>query len=425
MNNSSTELYISINSYILILLPIFMVTGPAIPDITISLTGIFFIIYTFFNKDFSYYRLKYFYLFAIFSTYIILRAIFSEYPITSITDEGSIFYFRYIFFFLAVSFLFEKYTHLSIYFYYLGNLLIGIILIDTIRQFTTGFNFFGLEPYSSNRMTSFMADEILGRFVTYLCISLLIIKSYIYEKLKFNFISSLLLMISSLVIIVLSGERIPLLVFLSFIFLFNLYFYRKNLGLFAIFISIIVLIFSLLLNIDKLKSRIIDNSLDEINETSLKFLPFSKHYEEHFHSAYKMGMGNKLFGQGPSLFEKLCNNEEFIVSERSCSSHPHSYYFQLFSELGSIGLLFMVTFYIYLIFKICCLMKKYNNETVLKNYIDPIIGCLLFLIIYLSPFIPNMSFYNNWNNILPFFIFGFYIFLKRNLEKNELYIDSQ
>ena len=94
-NNSKLDIIFS--STLLILTPIALISGPAIPDIFLSLIAFHFLIVSIKNKLWKYYQNPVVIGFLIFSIYGILRSIFSDMPIDSLTNEGSVFYFRYIF----------------------------------------------------------------------------------------------------------------------------------------------------------------------------------------------------------------------------------------------------------------------------------------------------------------------------------------
>ena len=50
-----------------------------------------------------------------------------------------------------------------------------------------------------------------------------------------------------------------------------------------------------------------------------------------------MFLDNKFFGQGPKMFRLVCSDDKFKTDE-GCDTHPHSFYLQIMSELGIIGL---------------------------------------------------------------------------------------
>ena len=105
---------IAVFSFLLILTPVALITGPAIPDIILSLIAFYFLIKTFSQKLWKYYKNPVVIGFLIFSFYAIIRSLLSEMPINSLTNEGSAFYFRYIFFlfdFVFFSFFSQQYQN--------------------------------------------------------------------------------------------------------------------------------------------------------------------------------------------------------------------------------------------------------------------------------------------------------------------------
>ncbi len=87
-------------SYLLILLPIAMVTGPFLPDLFLSIIGCYFIFVTFKYRLFNYYKNLFVYIFCLFYFYLLIRGLLSNYPYESLIKyNGPIFYFRYIFFY--------------------------------------------------------------------------------------------------------------------------------------------------------------------------------------------------------------------------------------------------------------------------------------------------------------------------------------
>ena len=95
-------------STLIILLPIALITGPAIPDIFISVTALYFLIISVKYRLWNYYKNIFVFFFILFCIYSILRSVFSEFPIESLNTEGSFFYFRYLFFSVAMWYLVDK-----------------------------------------------------------------------------------------------------------------------------------------------------------------------------------------------------------------------------------------------------------------------------------------------------------------------------
>ena len=70
--------------YLIYLLPAFLVLGPAIPDIIISLVAIFFIYYCLKNNKYFYFTNKLFYIYFLFWIIIVLGSAFSDYKLLSL-----------------------------------------------------------------------------------------------------------------------------------------------------------------------------------------------------------------------------------------------------------------------------------------------------------------------------------------------------
>ena len=106
MLNFNLQYQLNLNDlslFLLFLLPISLITGPAIPDIFLSLIALFFIIQQIFiKKEFKFFKSIYVILFFLFFFFIVIRTLFSDLPNTALLDYGVIFYFRYLFFTFAL-----------------------------------------------------------------------------------------------------------------------------------------------------------------------------------------------------------------------------------------------------------------------------------------------------------------------------------
>ena len=73
---------------------------------------------------------------------------------------------------------------------------------------------------------------------------------------------------------------------------------------------------------------------------------------------------HKLFGIGPNQFRKKCDEKKYNSGIKSCSTHPHNYYFQLLGETGLIG--FLLFFICYLLI-IKMLIKQFYLVNIKNN----------------------------------------------------------
>ena len=115
----------------------------------------------------------------------------------------------------------------------------------------------------------------------------------------------------------------------------------------GVFVSCVIIIGILEVN-PNAKARMIDHTIDQIKETKLPFLPYSKSYENHYLSALRVFSDNPIFGSGPNTYRYQCNNPKYVDLLSKCNTHPHNFYFQVLAELGIIGFLFLSIFYLYL-----------------------------------------------------------------------------
>ncbi len=82
-------------------LPISLVTGPFLPDLSINIISIIFLIFCYKNKDWSFFAKSYSIFFFIWCFYLTIRSLTSTNPMLSL--ESSLFYFRFGIFALAIA----------------------------------------------------------------------------------------------------------------------------------------------------------------------------------------------------------------------------------------------------------------------------------------------------------------------------------
>ena len=408
-SDRSVSIDVAFFSLLLILIPIVLITGPALPDIFISLIALYFLIKSVIKKNWHYYKNPIVIGFLLFSFYGISRSLFSEIPLESLTNEGSVFYFRYIFFAMGVWYLLDKNPYLMKCLVIILFLCVTLVSIDALYQYFLDVNIFGNEKYSHNRLTGLLGEEpIIGRYISYLSIFTFALIYHNYKKSKKMIIFSISFLVMCEVIIFLTGERAPLfyISFFSVLIVIFIPHYRiyRIIGVLA---SVVIILGILEVN-SSAKTRMIDNTLEQMSKTHFPFLPYTSHHEEHYISSLKMFNENPLFGVGTNMFEFYCAEPQFIFN-RSCASHPHNFYFQLLAELGIVGFLFISTFFCYLLFVglkqfIFIIQSNKKRQISFEIFLYPMI-----IFVYWWPLIPHMSFYNNWNNVFIMLPLGFFM----------------
>ena len=92
-NDKSKFIFDIIPSWIIILLPVFLITGPFLSDLGISLVAVIFLINSKKNNLIKYYDNYYFKIFFVFCLILIVSSLLSDNKILSL--KNSLFYFRF------------------------------------------------------------------------------------------------------------------------------------------------------------------------------------------------------------------------------------------------------------------------------------------------------------------------------------------
>ncbi|MDB2370979.1 O-antigen ligase family protein [Alphaproteobacteria bacterium] len=405
-------------SFLVILLPIALITGPAIPDIFLSLIALYFLLKSIFKKLWSYYRSPIVYGFLLFSLYGVIRSVFSDIPIESLTNEGSVFYFRYIFFALGVWYLLDHNPYLSKCLLYVIIICVLFVSFDGLYQYFMGTNFFGNQKYQAWRLTGMFGDEpIIGRYISYISIFGFALIYQTFTPSKPMMILSIVFLVIVEVIVFLSGERSPLFYLTLFSIFILVYIPKFRLYRIIGFLASILIIFSIIQLNPTAKQRMVNQTVSQMSETTLPFIPYSELHERHYVVALKMFQESPIVGMGTNTFRFQCEKEQFQYKPGSCTSHPHNYYFQVLAELGLIGFVFILIFVGFFLF--VGLKQLYFILKDQKEQLIPFEQFLFFMIIFVYwwPLIPHMSLYNNWNNVLLMLPLGY---LLRYLSNNKI-----
>ncbi len=434
MNYSIKKIFIGLFS----LVPIFLITGPAIPDLVITfgiIYGLFFIY--FFKNDIDFTN-NFFIISIVFWSVLILISFFSVNKFKSFQD----------------SFIFIRFLLIPIFLYFvyfkndkdLKNLIliifitVIIVITDTLFQFFNytskdgfGTDLLGFKSDWYGRLTGPFGDELVpGSYVSkFGLIGYIFLISFKKTK-DIYFLHSVYL---SLILIVCfaSGERMALATYLLALLLL-LFFLKGKRN--AIIMSIILGMVSIFL-IYKLHPFYNDYNIIESNEfhQGLKIEKIFKcennpnkectkqiniqpsfikvisnfstsAYGEIYSLALTMFKDNPITGVGISNFEYVCNNNnkyKKMMKNYNCASHPHNIYIQWISEGGIIVLLVFIT-YLYLLVKF---IMKNKGDKELK------LISIVILIILFWPIMSTGSLIKNWNGVLTFFIISICMCLSR------------
>ena len=405
LNNSISNSTKVFSSFV-VLLPIALISGPALPDILLSIVALYFLTISIYKQLWRYYNNPVVLGFLLFCIYSILRSIFSEFPFESLFNSGSIFYFRYIFFAMGVWYLIDKNPYLIDLLFIISVLCVIVVSIDGIYQYFHGFNILGYEKFNTSRITGLFNDEPkIGRYLAYLFMLIFALSFQVLQKNKIS-ISFLIFLISlSSLTIFLSAERTALYIFSFFLILTCFFKNKYQLPIILSFIlSFILILIAISIN-PIAKKRMIDRTLTQISKTQMGE---AQGYEEHYRAALILFRDHPVFGIGPDTYRLQCEKKEYDFKSK-CNNHPHNYYFQILSELGLFGFLFAFSLFLSLSFillkQFIIQFKKNKSEQLSWN------GIIFTLTIFVSfwPLIPHLDLFNNWQNVLIMLPLGFFM----------------
>ena len=365
--------------------------------------------------------------FILFYLYLVVNYFLNIFKEPSISR--SIFFIRFLFYVISLNYFLNKdYIKSKKIFFYWG-FIIFLICLDLQLQNITGKNILGYESILEGkliRLGGFLNDELK---IAYLINNFFVISlgAYLFYNKKTNKIFLFLIFVYitlALVSVYYTAERANFICLIIFIITFltfskfRLYF----LSIVTILIPIIFINFSDLKSNHKINRMFLDNlklikksvSLDSNNNGN--FLYKDNHYFSHYSTAWQISNDFPLLGVGLKNFRNYCNKENYKKKihpsyiDRNCSSHPHNLFFEIISELGLVGFIVFYGFFGYFFYKCLMFSFKYRNIFLFGNTI--------FLMTYFIPFLPRGSFFNNWNAMLFWTVFGVSMYLinhKNNL----------
>ncbi len=382
-------------------------TGPFLPDLSLSISVLIFIFLIIKRKEIYLLNNIYFKIYLLFLFYIILRSLFT---LDLLSIKPSLFYFRFGFFSLLIFyFLKKKIINLKIFSLILFLTLIALY-VDANVQLFTGKNLFGLEIYHPERVSSFFGDELVMGSVSFRIFTTIIAIFFFIKLKKRNYLSFFVLfLIFSLILY--SSERTSF----ALIFIFTIVYLvfvpiklKSKLILTTIFSLLVVTFFYIN---DESRNRIIKKSLDEIKlNIHTNNLLFSTLHASSILTATEMFKDNILFGKGPKMYRKVCDDKSFSnfkVGDHSCTTHPHNILAQILAETGIIGLIFFTIFY----FK---LLKIFLKNIFVRNKRDQEFSIIILsaiVILNFFPLLPYGNFFNNWLSMISYLPIPFLMFI--------------
>ncbi len=420
----------SIMPYLFYLLPAGLISGPFFSDLIITILGIYFLVNSLKYKKWSYYNNFFTKFFLLFYFYLILSSIWADDTISSL--KSSVPYIRFLLFSLSIVYLATLNKDFYKSFFKFLFFTLFLLILDSYIQLIFGKNLLNQNIYylqdsstqtSTIRLSSLFGDElVLGSFISRTIFIFLGLYFIFYKKINsYLFIAFL---ISSFVVVFYSGERLAffIILFCMMYICLQLKKYRKVIVYTSLLLaSIILLIISFNENV---KNRMLLSTFAFLNSDKIKqynspekFVIFSPDHHELYVAAYKMFLNKPILGHGHDMYYKNCG--DFKRSVSSCSTHPHNIFLQIAVENGIVGLLFLISIYIYLIFQF--LYNFFSKNISQDSYFYFKICLIATISANFFPFVTSGNFFNNWLSILYYIPIGLYlsVTMNNNLKTNE------
>ena len=370
--------------YLILLLPISLFIGSTITNIFIILIIILFILESV-QKKYYFFLEKDFYILFAFFIYIILNSIY-----LTQTSDGII---------RAVGFIrFPLLAYAIAYYFSLENgryqkpiinlwfIVFMITSFDIIFEFFIGFNIIGNKSNYAGRLASFSGDELKigGYYFGFMLISLWIV---LKNHKKYYFFFIILFLLSSLLI----GEKANFIKSLFIISIFLLFIDKnsilKKLSLIGLFM---MFAFIFIKSTPAFNSRFIHHIFNKIEITNYKSLISSNQHLSHYNTAFEIFKKNPIFGIGIKNFRNVSYGKEYnkIENINGGATHPHQIHFEMLSEMGLFGYIFLFTILIYFIVK--------GFKLYIKNKDLLFLFGSLFILTTILPLIPSGSFFTTY-----------------------------
>jgi len=393
-------------SLIFSLFPLWLLTGPFLPDLILSLGALGFLYICFRDKRFDYFKFRAFYIFLAFCVVCIVSSLFSGDILLSF--ESSLFYFRFGIFVCLVCYLINKNIHFLKYFFYCLLAVFCFLIFYGYFQFVLGFNVFGQEVIGGVHVTSIFDRPKLGSFLARLfpLLLALMIAARIQDKYLMVFGGILFILIDVLVYV--TGERTSFMYMLiSSLFIILLINRFQYVRLITLFISLLLVVGITFIS-PPVKKRMVDTTLKQVGFGSNQLIFFSPQHDSHIKTAFNMFLDKPILGHGPKMFRVKCSDPKYAVGISPCATHPHNFYVQLLAETGIIGFLFLLSLFGYVMY---CVFRQLQSIVLKKKrYLTDYQVCLLAgILISVWPFSPNGNFFNNWLAIIYSLPIGFYL----------------
>ena len=331
----------------------------------------------------------------------------------------SILFIKYILLYFVLRFLIEKDLIDLKYFFLISAITSLFVCIDIFFQFLNGKDIFGY-PATGRKLSGPFGDELIaGGFIQRFSLFTFFLIPLFFRNILNKYIIIIIPILFLIIFtgIILSGNRMPLILFIFCISLILLF--QKQTRKFLIpFVIIFSLAFFLIFSSNKL---VRDNFLNFYGQTSQMLSIIinkdfndvsSPLYFKEFYTFYDTWLMNKYIGGGIKNFRYFCHERENLKKDQDfkCNMHPHNYYLEILTETGLIGFIIILLAFVNIIG--ITFYRKYFTNSFLKDN-NLIIPFMFLFFVEIFPIKSTGSFFTTGNSTYLFLIMGILIGLVR------------
>lgn len=399
---------------VVLLFPFCVVAGPAVTNIYLILISIIFITKFLKNKIIKSKNDFYWIIFyLLFISYCIAISFYASDTYNSL--RASLGQIRFLLFSLFIIFFFKNIKNLNLLIY-VWLILILIVVFDIFFQSIFLFNVIGIPMSYGGRPSSFFGHEIIaGTFIVYSFIPIIFffmnrfIKGEAKNKIKYVLVYSIVFYA-----VILTGERLALIMLLGATLLNTIFFLR--------FYQIIqtIFFFSILIFLAYQFNEMFQNRINLMYEVLSNF--YHSSWGRLYESSYMLFKENYISGVGLKNYRVDCDfqiDPRPTHSAQFCSTHPHNFFLEILSETGLIGFLIFTLFFVFVIKRLSKIINFNHKNSNLLNFAR---GSLVILAIYVWPIKTSGSFFSTFNGSFFWFNLGLSILIIKNFSevKNSL-----
>ena len=423
---SQKSLYLSL---LLALMPLSFIAGNMIININLILLTVSSLII--FGKNI--FKVKYYLidkLLIFFFSFLLFTALFNDLSTLNkltwreprfATTIYSLLFLKYLVFYLVLRFLVEKDIINFKYFFVSCSLATLFVCFDIFLQFIVGKDIFGYEVKSGLRKLSgpFGDEMIAGGYIQRFSIFTFFTIPLFYKNFSANILKVLIpvLLVIIFLALILSGNRMPLLLFILLVVLVGI-FHRQTSKYLIPFIFTFSILFLLVFNFNQKVKDNFENFYGQVSVITKSVLnkdisDNSSQYLKEFATFYDTWLLNKYVGGGIKSFRYYCHvrpninkNSDFI-----CNMHPHNYYLEILTETGIIG--FLISISIFALIINLTLFKKYFTKSSFLKDNKIVIPFIFLFIVEIFPIKSTGSFFTTGNSTFIFMIIAVLIGLVR------------